>query len=535
MNPSPSPNARSFQARLGRWCFVACLTVPGSLWIDAPLASGQSTALPPPAFRPRTDPMAVQDTDALREQLKRAIDSRGQINPLSDYVKSRSDEVLPRSATREQAAEKPSAATKNVRDEEAERIPTLDRDSQKRLKSNPPSVNSADLGFVQVLPPPRLSPSGAVVLLDDGFRPVGIPSDVITATYGSLNSPTWVTDVSPAATSWRVVSNLPQIDPGASIPPSLGGIPPYSSVPSSVPSVSNPPASIPGASIPMAGAPVYGAPAAGTPYPGPVGLPPGVAPGTVIPGAPIPGGMIPGSMGPSSVAPASIVPGQMVPSSTMPGAIQPATAPSTASPVLTYPAPPSYVVPSPVAAAPGGVYPPGAVAGAGSPYASGPLPSYSRTSSWVNSAPFVSPPPASVDAKWMVSPAVYRQAIGADCPPTFPVGTTMPYAPSNPSAYPNPSGVGGTPMGPGGVYGTAPTGIVPSTGLTPTQTASPFAYAPMAAMPPQTVYVAGNGGYTPLVGFGQGANAQLGSGMWGQPTAYVDGQNFKNFLRYISP
>lgn len=529
MNPSPSPNARSFQARLGRWCFVACLTVPGSLWIDAPFAYGQSTALPPPAFRPRTDPMAVQDTDALREQLKRAIDSRGQINPLSDYVKSRSDDVLPRSATREQAAEKPSAATKNVRDEEAERIPTLDRDSQKRLKANPPSVNSADLGFVQVLPPPRLSPSNAVVLLDDGFRPVGNPSDVITATYGSWNPPTWGTDVSPAATEWRVVSNLPQNDPGASIPPSLGGLPPYSSVPSSAPSIPSPPASIPGTSIPMSGVPSVGAPSAVNAYPGTVGLPPGVAPGTVIPG-----NMVPGTMGPSSVAPASVVPGPMFPS-TATGAIPPANAPSTASPVITYPAPPTYLVPNPSVAPTTGVYPPNAMTGSGSPYATGPLPSYSRTSSWVNSAPFVSPPPASIDAKWMVSPAVYRQALGAQCAPTLPAGATMPIAPSNTAVSTNPMPPGTIPVAPGGAYGAVPSGLVPSTGLTPTPTASPFAYAPMAAMPPQTVYASGNGGYTPLVGFGQGTNAQLGRGMWGQPTAYVDGQNFKNFLRYISP
>lgn len=542
MSHSHEPTAHVFRTRLGRWCFVVCLTTPGSFCMDAPLAVGQSTALPPPAFRPRTDSMAVQDADALREQLKRVIDSRGPINPLSDYVRGRSEDVRTGSTTSNQAAEKPSSAIKNDRDEEAERIPTLDRESQKRLKVNPPSVKAADLGFVQVLPPPRLSRSGADLTSDDGFRPVVSSSVVVPASYGVWGSTASgdVVSVSPEASSWRVVSNLPQIDPGATIPPSLGGIPPYSSVPSSsvpgsAPSISNPPASIPGASIPMSGAPVYGAPAAGTPYPGSVGLPPGVAPGTVIPGTPIPGGMIPGSMGPSSVAPASIVPGQMVPSSTMPGAIPPATAPSTASPVLTYPAPPSYVVPNPVAAAPAGVYPPGAMPGAGSPYASGPLPSYSRTSSWVNSAPFVSPPPASVDAKWMVSPAVYRQAIGADCPPTLPAGATMPYGPSNPSGYPNPMNAGGAPMGPGGAYGTVPTGLVPSTGLTPIPTASPFTYTPMAAMPPQTVYVAGNGGYTPLVGFGQGANAQLGRGMWGQPTAYVDGQNFKNFLRYISP
>ena len=65
--------------------------------------------------------------------------------------------------------------------------------------------------------------------------------------------------------------------------------------------------------------------------------------------------------------------------------------------------------------------------------------------------------------------------------------------------------------------------------------ASPFAYAPPAAMPPATLYAPANAGYVPLVGFGQGANAQLGRGLYGQPTAYVDGQPVRNFLRYIFP
>jgi len=84
-----------------------------------------------------------------------------------------------------------------------------------------------------------------------------------------------------------------------------------------------------------------------------------------------------------------------------------------------------------------------------------------------------------------------------------------------------------------GQYGV--TGVVPNPGLVPSTTASPFAYAPPAAMPPQTIYAPANGGYQPLVGFGQGANAQLGRGLYGQPTAYVDGQPVRNFLRYVFP
>jgi hypothetical protein len=54
-------------------------------------------------------------------------------------------------------------------------------------------------------------------------------------------------------------------------------------------------------------------------------------------------------------------------------------------------------------------------------------------------------------------------------------------------------------------------------------------------MPPATIYAPANAGYVPVVGFGQGANAQLGRGLYGQPTAYVDGQPVRNFLRYIFP
>lgn len=55
------------------------------------------------------------------------------------------------------------------------------------------------------------------------------------------------------------------------------------------------------------------------------------------------------------------------------------------------------------------------------------------------------------------------------------------------------------------------------------------AMAPMAYSPT-------NAGYRPLFTLGQDAyNAQLGRGIIGQPTAYVPGQHFRNFLRYLSP
>jgi len=338
-----------------------------------------------------------------------------------------------------------------------------------------------------------------------------------------------------------VTANAPQIDPAASLPPTLNGgtmgppptsLPSYSSVPSANPSgLPLPSASIPSTSTPSGLPTSPSAPYSGAAIPGPVvsGAPTYGAPNL---GAPTSGISGP-TLGPSMTAPPSVVPGPMIPSATVPGCIPPAGAASTYVPTTVYPAPPTYFVPNtPVATMPSG----GAAAGAGSPYDYGPLPAYAKSSPWVNSAPFVSQPPQAIDAKWMVSPAVYRQATGANaCPPGIPsVPPGMAPAGRPPGvASPSMSGIGTSAAAiPPGVY---PNTVVPTSGLTPTITSSPFAYVPPAAMPPQTVYVYGNAGYVPLTNIGQEPNAQLGRGMWGQPTAYVDGQNFKNFFRYISP
>lgn len=119
-----------------------------------------------------------------------------------------------------------------------------------------------------------------------------------------------------------------------------------------------------------------------------------------------------------------------------------------------------------------------------------PTPTYPRNTGLVNSSPFVSDPPCQFDASYMVSPTVYRQATGCDTPSR---GTGVPYA--------------------GG---------------------SPFAYVPPTMMPYPSM--GNNGGFRPLIGFGQNAyNAQVGRGIIGQPTAYVNGQPIRNFLRYIFP
>lgn len=539
---------------------LGLFAAPGSV------AFSQST-IEPPTFRPRSDSMATQDADALREQLSRIIDSRGPINPLGDYVQPRATAGRPST----DSSTKPKAGSPKD-DPEADQIPRIDRDTQRRLKSQPFKGAAPASDGISILPPPRMSidPTAPVTAgrgwIDDGFRPTttnaltnslaSMPTSWVESGVVYMPSTATVQDlqsVVPASATAPIIvtANAPQSDPAASIPPTLNGgtlgppptsLPSYSSVPSSNPSgLPLPSASVPSTSIPSGLPAPPSVPYSGAAIPGPVVSGPAVS-GPVVTapptyGAPALGAPSSGisgpTLGPSMTAPPSVVPGPMIPSATVPGAIPPAGAASTYVPTTVYPAPPTYVVPNtPSATMPAG----GSAAGAGSPYDYGPLPAYAKSSPWVNSAPFVSQPPQAIDAKWMVSPAVYRQATGANaCPPGIPsVPPGMAPAGRPPGvANPSMSGVGTSAAAiPPGVY---PNTVVPTSGLTPTITSSPFAYVPPAAMPPQTVYVYGNAGYVPLTNIGQEPNAQLGRGMWGQPTAYVDGQNFKNFFRYISP
>jgi hypothetical protein len=345
------------------------------------------------------------------------------------------------------------------------------------LQNSGLTLPSSTLGVITLLPPPSLRGSSSGVLLaDDGFRPTSSLQQASSVQQASSNGVFGMPDGAVR------VANFYQDDPIANTQPSLNTPPIYGggSLPGMIPSVPQ----IPPPSIPL-------------------GVPPNPVP----------------SASPS-VNPAWIP-------NAYPGAIPPANMPSTAVPTTVIPAPPTYYVPvpmnSPSAAS-------GTFAQPGVPYAGSPMPSYNRAGTFVNSAPFVSAAPAAVDARWMVSPAVWQQGAGAsaiDCNPAL--ASTVPAAPYRPA---------GPPMGM--VPGVAPVpmgvnGVTPTAGLVPPATATPFAYAPPAAMPPATVYAPSNGGYVPLVGFGQGSNAQLGRGLYGQPTAYVDGQPVRNFLRYIFP
>jgi hypothetical protein len=303
----------------------------------AGIALGQSASpIESPLFRPRTDPMALQDADAVRERLKSISDSRGPINPLGDYVKPKGNAEPKAKVDRES----------DRIDEEAHRIPTLDAEAQQRLKSQPPSVAPDERHIIGLYPAPQItSNTGETVLSswqDDGFRPLA-------------SMPVSATD------RGTVIRTNYQIgDPAAMIPPTLG--------------------------VPSGNIPNYLAPPSG-------GF--GVMPGTV----------------PFVGAPGSNV----------------------------IPAPPSYIVPGPGN--------PMNVPTTPTPYAA-PAPTYSRSGGTVNSLPFVSAPPQARDARWMVSPEVYRRMEGAACAntpspaygaPAAGTGVGSPFFYAPPTAMPMPT------------------------------------------------------------------------------------------------
>jgi hypothetical protein len=277
-------------------------------------------------------------------------------------------------------------------DEEALRAPSLDADAQRRLKARPPSVAESERYAIGLYPPPQIrSNSGKSIPgldRDDGFRPVTWVAGPMVASPVAASPIVTTSGMPPIRVpvgGYVVQANYQVGDPAAMIRPSLGG----SSV--GLPTYSAPPSSVPAMNPPPMGAPPIGAPA------------------TVMP----PSGSYGG--GPAGV-PMVGAPGSNV-----------------------IPAPPTYIVPGPNS--------PYTAPAVPAPYAA-PAPTYSRSSGTVNSLPFVSPPPQARDARWMVSPEVYRRMDGANC--------ATPTAPA---------------------YGAAAAG---------SGAGSPFFYAPPAAMPMPT-------------------------------------------------
>jgi hypothetical protein len=204
----------------------------------------------------------------------------------------------------------------------------------------------------------------------------------------------------------------------------------------------------------------------------------------------------------SSVAPANYQAtpdGFSVPTLPYQGSVMPSMPPSTGSsagsqPVLPGPSS-STVVPGPSAnyavPSPSSSFVPGAPI----PLNPGTLPTYAPGSSTIiNGEPFVTGPPCQFDAAFMLEPTMLMQNPGVmACPPTAA------------SSYPG-----------------IPGNIVPPT-VMPNQA-------------PPGIYPASSAGHRPLIDLGQeNHNVEVGRGIIGQPVAYVPGQKFRNFLRYIFP
>ena len=75
----------------------------------------------------------------------------------------------------------------------------------------------------------------------------------------------------------------------------------------------------------------------------------------------------------------------------------------------------------------------------------------------------------------------------------------------------------------------------PATYQAPVMAAPPAAFATPGILPPTDRGQTG-APFGPLISFGQNANpVQVGPGLFGQPVAYVPGQTFRNWIRYIFP
>jgi hypothetical protein len=421
-----------------RHCFVAAALLTAQCLVVLPCAQAEDTS---PSFRPRLDPSAARDTQALREQLSKLQDSLGRVSPLGDYVRRTP----------------PSESSSTDRDTQSERDPSLnsktipEKSSDARINSNHTSatkgivlLDAPKLTFLQV---PSRTNSG--VSSKDSFRsttlvsdpesrvPPTLPNPVIRASANTPNAglPSYVIanyQIGPETPRFDATPFSSGVNPGGYTgitPP-----PPTEIFPSAAqgsvtgnPSFAAPP---PNSNLPTYQNPIQGsaAPIYGTPLPGAISSP--------------------------IVSPPS-------------------------SPMI---APPPYPMPSAPTAAPS----------IASPSDSN-LPRYPKSTT-VNGPPFVSAAPCQFDASYMVSPRVYRPSLDP-CATSAPGG----YAPAP--------------------YQAAPTG-------------SPFHYVPPTAMavpiraPP----------YPTLLRFGQNLNyAYLSQGIYGQPKAYVDGQPFRNFIRYLSP
>ena len=100
----------------------------------------------PPVFRPRTDANAARDLQHLRDELSKASDSKGAVNPLGNFLQRNAEPAQPARLE----------IGPNVPDMEAQQKPTLDPKSTK-LKLAPAATNAKSTKGIVMLPGPRIT------------------------------------------------------------------------------------------------------------------------------------------------------------------------------------------------------------------------------------------------------------------------------------------------------------------------------------------------------------------------------------------
>ncbi len=444
----------------------------------------------PPVFRPRTDANSAKDLQLLRDELNKANDAKGAVNPLGNFNQRNAQ---PAGSTLTNSGP-------DVSDKESQQKPNLDPNAPLRTLA-PASSNSKATKGIEMLPGPRYTiiqqaypPVHNSVV--DGFRPARFVSDLESNVRPSLQDPVSFAsaDIPIVRPPGGYIANFQEIPYGATVKP-----------PAAVSQGTN---ILPNAT----GAPPPFVPPNNTvipfnPQPFPTGnLQPGANVAPVIPYNPQP--ILPDATNPPVLPYAGSAPQNNF---GVPPPIYSTPIPNNAplgtsiNPPLNNPVP--YYNPSTFNNQPQ-VYNPNVPMGVNPGLSGGVpmrspnesiMPNYSRSSSIVNGAPFVSGPPCQFDASYMVSRNAYRQSGDPCAQPTR--GAANAYAPIP--------------------YATQPSG-------------SPFSYVPPTAMP--TSNYGYDSGYRSLVGFGQTLNnAHLGRGIVGQPVAYVDRQPIRNFFRYIFP
>ncbi|MCY2985972.1 MAG: hypothetical protein NTY15_20275 [Planctomycetota bacterium] len=452
-------------------------------------------------FRSRTDANAERDLQQLRAELNKAQDVIGPINPLGAFLQRDAEAIEKAKANDAPARLEIGPDERDMgHDSESEHAPRLSPSEAKRQLAPAPIPKPPKTAGV--LPGPRytiVQQASPQIRAVDGFHPARYVSDIEASIRPSLQSPVAFAS-----------ANLPNAEQPTNVISNFQDIP-YGSAP-----ITTPPLNAGGTFNPnvMPPAPTYIMPTVPNPNSGafnPNVMPP--APTYIMPTAPNPtsGATNPNVM-PS--APTYIMPTTPSPTSgnTQPilpnEAINPPTLPYNpgsvgSAPIYSTPIPngnPSAIVgpPATYIPPPPVYYPPltGPAYNAATPANpnNNVTPTSPRPSAQpVTGSPFVSNPPCQFDARNMVSREAYRQCSD----PCAPRGS--PYAP----------------------YATQPG-------------SSPFTYVPPTGMAYSNNSY--DSGYRPLIGFGQTLNkAHLGRGIVGQPTAYVDGQPVRNFIRYIFP